>query len=487
MAIIDLSNIARVIGFARRTCRKRPGLPAGAILGEGDAGKVIWPTPTLKRAGHVFCLAASGSGKSVMMASGLVDQLLADPSMATLVIDPKADLVKNVVSALAVRAPERLADVVLLDPFRVVAAGHAPFAFNLCRLPRTASTPAGVRALQLADIVSKASTATTAVKVGSGHRQLDVLRNVLHAAITIDDPRAHLLLALDALVDDGGLHRLAELTTAPEPRAFLLGAKIATELAASCASRLRTALAMTQGISSMLTAESCLRFDELIGPGKICLLDLGRPPGGLTALQQFFASMFALVAVSHLMERPSPFIGHPAVLVADEAQQIVSVLGGGLGEHVLCTGRSRAVSLTLLSQATTAFRREAPGLLDLIAANAPLQIVGRLAPDDAQVFARAVAPSEGVNESAGRLRQRFAGMVSNLPDREFVALRPGSRSRFVSREVDVGAWEEALREVDYSALAARAEVPVRSERLRLSDFGVTSAPSTGAAAPSPWG
>jgi hypothetical protein len=44
-----------------------------------------------------------------------------------------------------------------------------------------------------------------------------------------------------------------------------------------------------------------------LSPGRITLVDLGRPVGGLTSLQAFYANVLCCLAIEHLMERRSPW------------------------------------------------------------------------------------------------------------------------------------------------------------------------------------
>lgn len=381
MAVFDFSVLGGPVGRLKSMLTNRSTSLAGTVIGHTASGeRVIWPAANPKRAGHGLVLGASGSGKSVLVATTAIEQLQADRSMSLCVIDPKSDLVKYVLAGLAAQAPDRLADVVLVRPFRPLAPTRAAVPLNLCRLPRSARTPISVRALQIAGLVSRMSNSAVATKVGIGARQLDLLTNVLAAVLAIEDKQAHPLLALDALVIEDGLPLLGSLTSLREAGLALSSMKLSAELAASTGSRIRSAFGLTESIASMFCSTECLDWSRVLGPGKICLIDLGGPPGGQASLLSFFSGLFVTLVTDHLLSRQSPYEGHHCSIIIDEAQMAATALAGGTGETILSIGRSLRLSLTLMSQATAIIARQAPGLLEIVNANAPMKLVGRLAP-----------------------------------------------------------------------------------------------------------
>ena len=73
----------------------------------------------------MVCLAATGAGKTRFVARALVQEILHAPEPcreqrqeppAFLVVDPKNDLIEAILAGLALAAPARLSDAVLLDP-----------------------------------------------------------------------------------------------------------------------------------------------------------------------------------------------------------------------------------------------------------------------------------------------------------------------------------------------------------------------------------
>lgn len=443
--LVDGTKLGWLLG--RRTRGVNTDEPSGGpVLGHDDQGGVVtWPSPRPERAGHLLCMAASGAGKTAMVASALVQEFVASKRdsgspHALFVADPKGDLIAMVLAGLAHRAPERLRDVVVLDPFSAAA-----FPFNLIKLPLE-GTPIDIRCAQLAALVAEVSTSAGAqAHLGVGARQLDVLQHVLLGAATAEHPRATLLWALDAIVARDGFRLLASLTRSARAKQFLESANLNDELRASTSSRLRTALASTESLERLVAAPSCVSFAELLAPGRALLVDLGRPPGGMPALQRFWASLLIALAVDHLMARPSPFPGHHCRLVADEAQVVAAVLAER-AEAVLTMGRSKNLSLTVITQGTTLIRDASQTLWQVLANNAPVKLVGRLPAPDASLLGAEQAPKKGVDESLSATRARFVAAVTNLEDRAFFYLAPGRRERFRSAEIDLDAWRRASEE-----------------------------------------
>ncbi len=416
-----------------------------------------------------------------------------DPALrqTLVVLDPKDDTVKYVLAAIAQRAPERLADVVYLDPF------HVGFPFNLNKLPAR-GVPVEIRTLSLAELVNAVSTAVGGVPRsvgGTGARQLDVLQHVLLGAATATHPASSPLLALDALVEKDGLKRLASLITSRRAKQFLENAFLSPELQASCASRLRTAFAATDHLEAMIAADTCIDIAEILAPGKIVLVPLGNAPGGLVALTTFFANLVFRLIVQELLSRPSPWRGHHVRLVVDEAHVVAPALADE-AELILTIGRSKGLSLTVISQGTALLDAAKSTLLPVLFGNTPTKMVGRLAVQDAGLLSRERSPSPGVQERLAALQESFAVDTANLPDRAFVLLMPGSQRHFFSKDIDVDDWRRAMREHAAQLRAVRARYalpPSPAPRLLLADIvpqkkRMRSSPRPGretAAAPTP--
>ena len=343
----------------------------------------------------------------------------------------------GILAGLAAVHPRYFDRVRYVDPF-----SRGGFPFNLCKLT-LGDTPLDIRALHLADLVGNVSTATGSTAVGVGARQRDVLHHCLLGALSCLDPRASLLLALDALELPDGFARLAGITTSARVRQFCETTKLGDDLRISCAARLRIALNATDSLGRLVAAPSCLSFDDLLAPGRITLVNLGNPFGGLSALQPFFANVIARLAADHLLARPSPWPGAHVRIVLDEAQVVASTLAD-VAERVLTVGRSKGISLTTITQSPTLIHAASATLLRVLLTNSAAgKIIGRLSAPDAEVLSRERAPAAGSDDAIGAARSRFVGTVTNLPDRSFMFLSAHQQARFRSAPVDVAAWDRA--------------------------------------------
>ncbi len=437
-----------------------PPVSEGSVIGVANSGEpVAWPVLHPERAGHLLLLGGSGTGKTTMMASALVDEIAAETDWskekrsAHFVIEPmKDDLGSAILSGIAARCPERLSDVIVADPFR------QPFPWNLVRL-RTKTEPE-IRAFQLANLAATLSTASgSQAHLGIGARQADVMMHVCLGVLTASHPAANLTWSVDALMDPKGLTSLGAVTASPRVRQFC-GGYLSDELKASCASRLRLAFALTPAVERMFGASACVQFAKLFAPGKIVLLALGSPPGGQKELAAFWASLFTRLAVDHLLERRSPWTGHAVRIVIDEAHLVAGVLAD-TAEMLLTTGRSRGIALVLATQTPVLFNEASTSLLRVLLTNAPMKTTGRLAAADAEAFVKERAPARGVEETLTATRSRAFARLVNLEDREFVAIEAGRTRAFRTKDVDLEGWAKAA-EVHADAIEAarhRAALP----------------------------
>ncbi len=468
----------------------------GPLLGVSDDGQAVrWPTPAPERAGNVVCFGASGTGKSALIGNALAQKIARgqtdlppEQQPAALIIIPKSDFRQILEQATAALAPATLGNLVCLNPFSATG-----FPFNLNRFD-WGDTPVEICAWQLSTLVAEVSTSTGLLRSGSanaGARQIDVLSNLLLAALTVDDPRASVLLAYDALVTPRGLERLAALTRSSRARGFLGATKLGDELAVSCAARLRMAFAATDSLERMMGCDSCIRLADLTAAGRLCLLDLGRPFGGMPGLQIFWASLLAALAIDHALARPSPFVrGHHLRIVIDEVQIVAPVLASR-AEALLTTGRSRAVSSVYISQGTALIHRASDALIPTLLTNCPTKLIGRLAAADAELLASDQTPIPGNTERPKFLRERFAAAVSNLPDRRFFHLEPARRRRFTSTPIDLTRFEAAA-EAEATLIAAAearfalpATTPPRTTLAELTPEFNESRPRRRAVQPAP--
>jgi hypothetical protein len=392
----------------------------------------------------VMVLGSTGSGKTVAVANAILGEVLSDyrnlpPEERTSVVitDPKSDLVKAVLQGMCAHAPELLGMVEYLDPF---SAGGFPF--NLNHLSNE-KVGLDIRAIQLASLVSTVSTGTGGQKhLTAGARQTELLRGLLRACLDSPHEKANVLWALDALTypRTTGLKSLAAATSSMETAALLRSLHISDELRASTASRLRTAFGLTENLARLVTSDSCVQFPQLTAPGKVTLICLGEPP--LASLGEFWASLMVRLLLEYLLSRPSPWSHHSTRMVLDEAQMTVPAISD-LAERILTTGRSKGLSLVVMTQGTSLIKNESESLLRVLVSNTANKMVGRLSASDAEIFAKEQTTSPGLDERLSETRTKFVSEVTNLPDRMFFWTAPNSRVRFRSVDVDLAYWKAA--------------------------------------------
>ncbi len=457
MPIVDWTDFK--LFFHRRRQQRRQQVGDGVVIGQShEGGSVRWPSPSNRSASHALVLGASGSGKSIMVADALVAEFLQQRKRESIVtVDPKGDLVRHMIQALAATQPKRLSDVAYLNPFR------EGFAYNLI-INRHDNTEPDIRAYALAGLVNNLSSNVGTQHIGTGSRQQDVLFHLILATLASSHSQASILWALDALVIPNGLKKLARITKSDRARQFLNSVRLSPELASSTASRLRTAFAMTSRMERIISADSCIDFKNLLSPGKLVLVDLGQPSGGLSSLTQFWSNLLVRNIIDLLLARPSMGKQHHVRIVIDEAQVVAPVLAD-VAERVLTTGRSLGVSLTTMSQGTTLINEASRTLLRTLLTNAPFRVIGRLAAQDAELLSKEQAPMPGIDIPLGQLRSEFAASVCNLSDREFFSLSPQKRIRFRSRDVDMIHWNKAetRHNAQIEALKARYGLPEPSK------------------------
>lgn len=102
----------------------------------GDPHQLLWlPLSEMRR--HCICTGASGAGKSMWAADQILQRIAAGDGV--LVIDPKGDLVRDILGALCLMDegewPTLARDLVLIDPSDAIV----PAAFNPLELSPYAS------------------------------------------------------------------------------------------------------------------------------------------------------------------------------------------------------------------------------------------------------------------------------------------------------------------------------------------------------------
>ena len=361
---------------------EHPGRRAGKPLGVADAGPrrpVALAVADARHHSHV--IGATGSGKSTL----LVNLILTDANAGrgVVVLDPKGDLVTDVLARLPADAGRRL---VLLDP----AETEAPAALNV--LDTRGRDPELV-VDQLVGVFHRLYAAYW------GPRTEDVLRSACltltrrPGATLADVPlllanpryRATLTAGLSDPAGLGGFWSFYEgLTDAGQAQLLgpvmsklraVLTRRFATDLLGSAQSTFSLAQVLDGGILLARLPKGILGDDTTRLVGSLLLAGLWQA-----------ATARAALAEPHRAD---------AAVYVDECQNFLH-LPGSL-DDVLAEARGYRLALTLAHQHLGQLPRD---LADGVAANARNKVFFTVSPDDARVLARHVGPYLGPDDLA---------------------------------------------------------------------------------------
>ncbi len=475
-----------IFDFSRRLKRPLPPLPPAAAPGDvaygmSESGQLILrPRGSTRVASHQVAMGASGSGKSVREADYLcrmmVYEWLSVPpaqQASLVVIDPKGDLVQHLLDAICATHPQALRSglVGYCNPFarhELGEPGGIPLNFAKAEL---SGIPESVVALQFSSMISAVSTGVGGQKhLSMGARQMDLTNMLLAACLACPIPECSLLWALDAIQGDM-LKELAALTTSRRAAEFLRTADLGGELAASTSSRLRTALALYDGLENAVGARTCVSISSMVSAGRVTLIDLG--PAPLPSLAECFGNILFSLLSAHLLARPSPSTAFPhCTCVLDEGHMLAEALEN-TALFWTTLGRSKNLSLTVLTQGTKLLAERSPQLLSSLQTNANIKSIARMSAPDAEQWVRDAASRPGVEESLSAVRSRLVGVVTNLADQEFLYLTAGSAVRAHSLPVDLAAWTAAgvAHAADVDAVKRRWTPPEGfPPRVQLADY-----------------
>jgi hypothetical protein len=350
------------------------GRMAGKVLGDSDAGPRRTVALSVADARHhTHVIGATGSGKSTL----LINLILADvkAGRGVVVLDPKGDLVADVLARLPRTAGERL---VLLDP----AERDAPPALNVLDVRRR--DPELV-VDQLVGVFHRLYNAYW------GPRTEDVLRS---ACLTLTRRPDTTLADVPLLLSDARYRATftAGLSDAAGLGGFWSWYDGLTDAARAQAlgpvmSKLRAVLTRRFAADLLGCAQSTFSLRDVLDGGIL----LARLPKGvlgddttqlvgsllLTGLWQAATARAAITESERL----------DAAVYVDECQNFLN-LPGSL-DDVLAEARGYRLALTLAHQHLGQLPRD---LAEGVAANARNKIFFTVSPDDARVLARHVGP-----------------------------------------------------------------------------------------------
>ena len=367
-----------------------PGRRSGKPLGLSDAGprrSVAMAVADARH--HTHVIGATGSGKSTL----LVNLILADAisGRGVVVLDPKGDLVTDVLSRLPAEAGGRL---VLLDP----AETDSPAALNV--LDVTKKDPELV-VDQLVGVFHRLYNAYW------GPRTEDVLRS---ACLTLTR-RAGTTLAHIPLLLNNPRYR-AQLTAGLSDPAGLggfwswydgLSDAGQAQVIGPVMNKLRAVLTRRFATDLLGSAQSTFSLGHVLDGGIL----LARLPKGVlgddtTRLvgSLLLAGLWQAATARAAMPEPARL---DAAVYVDECQNFLH-LPGSL-DDVLAEARGYHLALTLAHQHLGQLPRD---LADGVAANARNKVFFTTSPDDARILARHVGPYLGPDDLAHLDRYQVA-------------------------------------------------------------------------------
>jgi energy-coupling factor transporter ATP-binding protein EcfA2 len=361
---------------------EHPGRRAGKPLGRSDAGpRRAVALAVADARHHTHVIGATGSGKSTL----LVNLILADATAGrgVVVLDPKGDLVTDVLARLPADAGEGL---VLLDP----AETTAPAALNVLD---TRHRDPELVVDQLVGVFHRLYAAYW------GPRTEDVLRSacltltrrpgttLAHVPLLLSNPRyrAGLTAGLSDPAGLGGFWSWYD-GLSDAARAQVIGPVM---------NKLRAVLTRRFATDLLGSAQSTFSLAQVLDGGIL----LARLPKGV--LGDDTTRLVGSLLLAGLWQAATARAGQPeparadAAIYVDECQNFLH-LPGSL-DDVLAEARGYHVALTLAHQHLGQLPRD---LADGVAANARNKIFFTTSPDDARILARHVGPYLGPDDLA---------------------------------------------------------------------------------------
>jgi hypothetical protein len=391
----DKAEHERVDGPAREMSALSRSRTATVCLGSacdssGNAFPVSLSSTEARSGGHWAVTGTTGCGKSYFAASVLL-QLIRDRQGSVVLVDMKGELAKLVretlLPAVLATAPEAEASellrrLVVIAPFDE----ESPPPFQL--LARDVHLPIEVQAHE----VSKSFGRTIGRDLGV--LQETTLRHALVLAIEL----GLTLVDVRRLLQDETFRRQnVERSTNRDVRDYFM-VRFQRERQGSLHALLSRldSLLMYPSLRRMLTAKGMLRFDRII-EDSITLVDMGGAPAGLRDVPQFLGQVFFQKLVRQMFARRISRTTKPAVIFADEFQELLTPEVAADFDRVLTLARSQKVFLRMLFQQAAQVEAVSPNLLRILRTNCEYQMLFKTSLEDARPFQH-VLPVTGTEE-----------------------------------------------------------------------------------------
>jgi hypothetical protein len=384
-ALAHLPLDTAVPGLARAGAAAVPApaaIPHGGadvkILGDTDAGR---RRPVGLRVAdarhHVHVLGATGSGKSTLLANLILDDVLA--GRGTVVVDPKGDLINDLLARLPADAADR---VVLLDP-----DDHAP---PPCLNILDGADP-DLATDQLVGIFRRIWADSW------GPRTDDLLRATCLTLLTRPDTAAGavptLLDVVTVLTDSAARRKATAGITDPILAGFWTWYASLSDGARAQAigpvlNKLRALLLRRFARQALAAGPSTVNLADVLDRGGLLLCRIPKGTVGEDACQIVGSIVLAKVWQTVLTRaRRAPDDRPDAGCYLDECQNFLTLPGSI--EDMLAEARGYRLGLTLAHQHLRQLPTE---LADALATNARTKIVFACSPQDARTLARHTAP-----------------------------------------------------------------------------------------------
>lgn len=341
---------------------------------------------------HLWVIGATGAGKSTLCVHGVLADAAA--GRAAIVLDPKGDLVTDIVARLPAAARAR---TVLIDPDHPAATGPLWPCLNPLTpaYPGTESRPVGDAAVENVTTVFSRVFATA-----WGHRSEDLLRV---ACLTLRaGPGPASLAQLPALLTDATARRRAVAHLDPTGRLAEFWAwfdhladSSRAQISAPLLNKLR-AILLRPFAEALLCGPSTVDLPRLLDNGGLLLVRLPKGALGEDTVRLIGSLLVAQIWQAALARAHQPeHRRRDASLLLDECQNFLHL--PYRIEDMLAEARGFRLSITLAHQHLAQLT---PALRDGIATNARNKIMFAVSPDDAAVLARHTLPELGAHDLA---------------------------------------------------------------------------------------
>ena len=483
-AILNTRELAGLLGFPLDGARL-PGISAGSARQlppppDVPRGKLVIATsnyPGMEqrplalrqadRLRHLWLLGPTGTGKSLLIANMAVQD--ARNGYGLVVIDPKADLVEDILARLPA---ERHDDVMIMSP----GVSDHPVGFNVL------SAGGSVQEREL--VVDNVLRIFTEVWQSSfGPRTTDIMRNALLTltATRAPDGSAFTLAEVAPLLEESAFRRFvtAQSAVPPSVRSFWrsyesLSSGERARIIAPSLNKLR-ALTTRTSLRLMLGQSRGIDVNDVFTKRRILLVSLNKGVVG-SETAAWFGSLVMASLWSAGLRRATlpPTERRPVWIYLDEFQHVLRIASDIA--DALAQARALGIGFTLAHQYLAQLP---PALQAAVLGTVRSSVTFQIEHEDARALERRFAPSLGVDDLMGlrayevalrlsvngQVQAPFTGLTRPLdePLHDPYALAASSRERYgVPREA-VEAALQLRSQVDAGRNTHIGRVPRRSD------------------------